>query len=206
MIITIDGPSGVGKGTVARLLAEHYGLSYLDTGLLFRQVAFLFLQQKGDLSKEEDVLKALNSLDLQSEASSSKLRTDEISQVASKISTYPALRKELLARQREFAKSKENKVVFDGRDMGTVVFPDAEKKVFLEASAEVRAKRRVKDLENQGMQAEFQDILTSIQERDLRDATRSIAPTKPASDALIIDTSDLSIESVFQKCVSFIEK
>jgi cytidylate kinase len=206
MIITIDGPSGVGKGTVARLLAEHYGFSYLDTGLLFRQVAFLFLQQKGDLNKEEDVLKALNNLDLQSEASSSKLRTDEISQVASKISTYPALRKELLAQQREFAKLKENKVVFDGRDMGTVVFPDAEKKIFLEASAEVRAKRRVKDLESQGMQAEFQDILISIQERDLRDATRSIAPTKPASDALIIDTSDLSIEAVFQKCVSFIEK
>ena len=206
MIITIDGPSGVGKGTVARLLAEHYGFSYLDTGLLFRQVAFFFLHLKGDLSKEEDVLRALRSLDLQSEPSSSNLRTDEISQVASKISIYPALRKELLARQREFAKSKQNKVVFDGRDMGTVVFPEAEKKVFLDASAEVRAKRRVKDLESQGMQVEFQDILTNIQERDLGDATRAIAPTKPASDALIIDTSDLSIEGVFQKCVSFIEK
>ncbi|MDC0349262.1 (d)CMP kinase [Alphaproteobacteria bacterium] len=206
MIITIDGPSGVGKGTVARLLAKHYKFSYLDTGLLFRQVAFLLLTQKGDLNKEEDVLKALSALDLQSESASSKLRTDEVSQAASKISTYLALRKELLIRQREFATSKENKVVFDGRDMGTVVFPDAEKKIFLEASAEVRAKRRVDDLEGKGLQAEFQEILQSIQERDLRDATRAIAPTKPASDALIIDTSDLSIEDVFQRCVSFVEK
>lgn len=205
MIITVDGLSGVGKGTVARLLAQHYGFVFMDTGLLFRRVAYLLLQQGGDPSSEADVLKAAEDLDSTIHTPLSYFRTEEISQTASKISTHPALRQALLRVKRAFA-MKEGNAVFDGRDMGTVVFPEADKKIFLTASAEIRAERRLKDLENQGIKGDFDEILKGIKERDLRDSTRSVAPTKPALDAFILDTSHLSIQDVFKECVSFIEK
>jgi cytidylate kinase len=205
MIITVDGLSGVGKGTVARLLAEHYGFVFMDTGLLFRRVAYLLLQQGGDPSKEADVLKAAEDLDTTTNIPLAHFRTEEISQTASKISTHPALRQALLRVKRTFA-LKEGNAVFDGRDMGTVVFPEAEKKIFLIASPEIRAERRLKDLENQGIKGDLEEILKGIKERDLRDSTRSVAPTKPALDAFVLDTSHLSIQEVFKECVSFIEK
>lgn len=205
MIITVDGFSGVGKGTLARRLASYYGFSFMDTGLLFRRVAYVLLQQQGDPDKEEDVLKAADDMTQADKVPMVQLRTEEVSQTASKISTYASLREKLLIVKRDFA-AHEGNAVFDGRDMGTVVFPSADKKIFLKASAEIRAARRLKDLESQGIEGNLEQILQSIQERDLRDATRAIAPTQPAADAFILDTSELSIEEVFQACVSFIEK
>src|SRR3989344_17244 len=201
MIITIDGPSGVGKGTVVRLLAQHYGFASMDTGLLFRRVAYLLLQQGGDPHNETDILKAAADLERTEAVPATEFRTEAISQTASKISMVLPLREKLLEVQRHFAEIKGN-AIFDGRDMGTVVFPQADKKIFLTASTKIRAERRLKDLENQGLIGDFEEILRGIEERDLRDATRVIAPTKPAEDAFILDTSHLSIDDVFKKCVS----
>lgn len=205
MIITVDGPSGVGKGTLVRLLAHHYGFAFMDTGLLFRRVAYLLLHEKQGPYEERDILAAADLLEETNSLTPSVFRTEEVSRVASQISVCAPLRQKLVLIKRQFAEQEGN-VIFDGRDMGTVVFPDADKKIFLTASSKVRAQRRLKDLENQGLSADFEGILSNIQERDLRDATRSIAPTKAAVDALVLDTSDLSIEDVFGKCVSFIDQ
>jgi CMP/dCMP kinase len=204
MIITVDGPSGVGKGTLVRKLAHHYGFAWMDTGLLFRRVAYVLVQQQGDPQNQEDILHAADHMGGTDTLPAAVFRTERISQLASQISTCAALREKMVHFMHQFAHTEGN-ALFDGRDMGTVVFPHAQRKIFLIASPEIRAQRRLKDLENQGLSGSFEDILASIQERDLRDATRSIAPTKPAADALVIDTSSLSIDDVFNKCVSFID-
>ena len=205
MIITVDGFSGVGKGTLARRLATHYGFAFMDTGLLFRRVAYVLLQQQGNPEKEKDVLNAAADIAQTDNIPMVQFRTENVSQTASKISTYQSLREKLLKIKHDFA-AREGNAVFDGRDMGTVVFPQSDKKIFLKASAQIRAERRLRDLEAQGIKGNLVEILKSIQERDLRDATRAVAPTKPALDAFVLDTSTLSIEEVFQACVSFIEK
>lgn len=205
MIITVDGFSGVGKGTLAKRLADYYGYAYMDTGLLFRRVAYVLLHQKGSPEREADILRAADHIQETEGLGPKNLRVEEVSQMASKISTYPALRQRLVQIKRAFA-AQHSHTVFDGRDMGTEVFPQAEKKIFLFASPEVRAQRRYDDLKSQGIDSNFGDVLKNIQERDLRDSTRQIAPTKPAPDAFILDTSNLSKEEVFKTCVSFVEK
>lgn len=218
-IITIDGPSGSGKGTLATKIARHYQYHLLDSGALYRLLG-LALSKRNKLDDiytnlDECVEIALN-LDiafktfsdadtqilLDKEDVTQRIRTEEIGTCASKVAAIPALRDALLERQRIFA--QDPGLVADGRDMGTVVFPQACAKIYLTASSQARAQRRVSQLQNMGLNANISDILANIEARDKRDTERETSPLKPASDALIIDSSTLSIEEVFEKMVHYI--
>ena len=203
MLITIDGPAGVGKGTIAQMLARHFGFVYLDTGLLFRQMAYVLLTQNVSLEDVAAVEHAVSDFNPTLAVDEHLLRTDDVSQAASKISVYDFVRKAQHRAQRAFLQQHGN-VVMDGRDLGAYAFPEADKKLFFDATPEVRASRRIKDLEKRGIPATYAVILDSIIARDKRDRTRQHAPLKAAPDACVIDTSTLSIEEVFQKSLSFI--
>lgn len=210
-LVTIDGPSGVGKGTISRLLAKHLGWEWLDSGALYRLTALHAQQLALDLddpiavSKAAQQLPAIFEIDdqdhpvvlLGSAVVTDAIRSEQCGNNASKIAAYPKVREALLQRQRDFLTDKG--LVADGRDMGTVVFPDAPVKIFLTASAEVRAQRRFKQLQHQGVHAHLKEIQADIEARDLRDRTRAIAPLVPAEDAEIIDTSETTVEQVFQR-------
>lgn len=221
-IITIDGPSGSGKGTLAAKLAVHYQYHLLDSGALYRLLG-LSLQQKGLLVniEDEDVLKQsvtiATNLDIQfqSQAAQTKIvleghdvsqqiRTEEVGAFASKVAAIPELRAALFQRQRDFAQAPG--LVADGRDMATTIFPEAIAKIYLTASAESRAERRVKQLQAMGLDVKMSDILGNIQARDQRDTERTVAPLKPASDAYIIDSSQLNIEEVFKLMTGFVDE
>lgn len=221
-IITIDGPSGSGKGTLAAKLAVHYQYHLLDSGALYRLLG-LSLQQKGLLVniQHEDVLKQsvtiATNLDIQfqSQAAQTKIvleghdvsqqiRTEEVGAFASKVAAIPELRAALFQRQRDFAQAPG--LVADGRDMATTIFPEAIAKIYLTASAESRAERRVKQLQAMGLDVKISDILGNIQARDQRDTERTVAPLKPASDAYIIDSSQLNIEEVFKLMTGFVDE
>lgn len=204
MIITIDGPSGVGKGTLGRALAAHYGYAYLDTGLLFRAVAHACVHEGCDLAHEGQVLKMAHALDLSALPDETVLRREEVGEAASKIGVFPGVREAINHHIRRFAATHPRGVVVDGRDMGTVLFPNAPRKIYLTASAEERARRRIKDLTERGMTFDAPQILADIKARDHRDATRTVAPLRPADDALVIDTSDLSAQDVLTKVMGFI--
>lgn len=210
-VIAIDGPAGAGKSTVAQLLANRLGFVLVDTGALYRALAFV-ARERGVAWTDGPALGALAaSLELKfvevgdaaphlfaSERDlSASIRTPEISMGASDVSKHPEVRAALLSLQRELG--KEGGVVLEGRDIGTVVFPDAEAKVFLTASAEVRAHRRVKDLATRGIQADFGQTLAEIQARDAQDSGRQVAPLRPADDAIILDTTNLDMEAVVQE-------
>ena len=206
-IVTVDGPSGVGKGTLCQRLAREYGWAYLDSGALYRLLALQALSTgKADAAGEEiAALVPEMSIDfildengctvfLDGQAVGNELRTERCGNAASKIAAYPPVRAALLDFQRCFGGEKN--LVADGRDMGTVVFPNADLKVFLTASAQVRAERRYKQLIAQGERVNLRDLSHEIAARDARDSSRSVAPLKPASDAVIIDTGSLSIDEV----------
>ena len=206
-IVTVDGPSGVGKGTLCQHLAREYGWAYLDSGALYRLLALQALATgKADAAGEEiAALVPEMSIDfildengctalLDGQAVGNELRTERCGNAASKIAAYPPVRAALLDFQRCFGGEKN--LVADGRDMGTVVFPNADLKVFLTASAQVRAERRYKQLIAQGERVNLRDLSHEIAARDARDSSRSVAPLKPASDAVIIDTGSLSIDEV----------
>ena len=206
-IVTVDGPSGVGKGTLCQHLAREYGWAYLDSGALYRLLALQALSTgKADAAGEEiAALVSEMSIDfildengctalLDGQAVGNELRTERCGNAASKIAAYPPVRAALLDFQRCFGGEKN--LVADGRDMGTVVFPNADLKVFLTASAQVRAERRYKQLIAQGERVNLRDLSHEIAARDARDSSRSVAPLKPASDAVIIDTGSLSIDEV----------
>lgn len=204
-IVAIDGPAGAGKSTIAKLAAERLGLMRVDTGAIYRAVA-LVATERG-LSDEEEIAAAARAIDLLFDGGrvligardvSSAIRTQEISQSASRVSALPAVRAALLELQRRLGRAHAKGAVLEGRDIGTVVFPDAEVKVFLTASPEERARRRVKDLEASGQPADYAEVLASIRERDERDSSRAVAPLKPAADAVPLDTTALSLEEVLE--------
>ena len=222
-IITIDGPSGSGKGTLAARLAVHYGFHLLDSGALYRLLG-LAAQQRGLLSRLDDpeglaALVALaTNLDIQfipdqqqhlsvlldQKEVTEQIRTEQIGLLASTVAVIPAVRDALLMRQRHFAQAPG--LVADGRDMGTVVFTTAPVKIYLTASAEARATRRVKQLQGLGLGASMQEILADLIARDRRDMERSIAPLRAADDAFSIDSSALGIEAVFQALVQYTDR
>ena len=215
-IITIDGPSGSGKGTIARILANELGWQLLDSGALYRLLAYAATREGISLAASGDELAALaRSLDVgfvntgstsyatvNGDNVEAQIRSEEIGDAASKVATMPSVRAALLQRQRDFARPPG--LVADGRDMGTVVFPEATAKIFLTASAEERAKRRLKQLQTGGINANLSELLYAIKQRDARDMQRSAAPLKAATDAYLLDSSSLDIEQVLQKVRTYL--
>lgn len=217
MIIAIDGPSGTGKSTVAKGVAKSLQFEFFDTGAMYRSLAWWIVHQNVDPNQETEVAAQLplfhyqvqnvGQFDKQYFVNGNEvtkdIRTQEISKVASVVAVYPSVRKHLVQIQRHFAKNKD--AVFEGRDMGTVVFPDAELKIFLTASPEIRAERRYKELmsKNPEMTNSFSlnQILRDLEKRDHTDSSRKISPLKMAEDAILIDTSDLTAVQVIQKIV-----
>ena len=217
IVIVVDGPSGVGKGELTKRLASALDYELLDSGAIYRVLGYAVRKAGLALFDEESVVQEAKLLNLSFECLddgvhvllngedvSSEIRTEEAGNNASKVAAYPSVRMALLQRQREFL--KEPGLIADGRDMGTVVFPKANVKLFLDASAEVRANRRMLQLQQKGKEADYQKVLAEIKERDDRDRNRPVAPLKPADDALVIDTSDMTIEEVYKTACDYIFK
>lgn len=215
-VITIDGPSGAGKGTVCRLLAEKLGWEILDSGAIYRVLALASIHHNITPDDEESLIPLAAHLDVQfsfgetgskivleGEEVTHSIRNEEVGGVASKIAALPRVREALLRRQRAFR--QEPGLIADGRDMGTVVFPDATIKVFLTASAEERANRRFLELKGKGHDVKIGDLLTEIQARDDRDKNRSVAPMVPAADSIQIDSTNLSAQQVYEQVLEVVK-
>ena len=206
MIIAIDGPAAAGKGILAKRLAEHFGLALMDTGLIYRAVGMNVVRAGGD---PEDTVAATAVAEKISAADLDvgDLRSDTAADAASKVSVVPGVRAALLAFQREFAANPSGGAagaVLDGRDIGTVVCPDADVKLFISATVEVRAKRRVKELQERGLEAIYARVLEDMKERDARDQARAVSPLEPAKNAYPLDTSDLDADQVFERVLEYI--
>ena len=216
-IITVDGPSGVGKGTLGQALTQHFGFHLLDSGAIYRVFGLAAAKQNIDFSDEQALSAFAKTIEitfssdengvktfLNQEDVSDAIRTQQVADYASRTAVYPLVRAALLQKQRDFAQAPG--LVADGRDMGTVVFPQAQIKFFLDASAQERAKRRLKQLQEKGINGNFAQILSEIQERDYRDRNRAVAPLKPADDAILLDSSSLSINEVFTLALQHIRQ
>ena len=202
MIIAVDGPAASGKGTIAKALARHYHLPHLDTGLLYRAVAATIRRMELDPEKEADAVAACDFDELT--LADPALRDDDIGQLASVVSAHPLVRAALLQRQKRFA-HQEGGAVLDGRDIGTVIAPDALAKLFVRATPTIRAQRRHNELKGRGSAVSFDQVLADIRARDERDSSRSAAPLVPAADAALLDTSFLSIEAAVAKAIALVE-
>ena len=202
-VIAVDGPAASGKGTVGRALARHFGLPHLDTGTLYRAVALNLLRWGGDPDSEFSALRACDGIAALSD--DEELRSEAVGGVASRISAYPAVRQALLERQQEFAGQPEG-AVLDGRDIGTVVAPHADAKLFVTASPEVRAKRRLLELHARGLPVHLEDLLIDIRARDERDGSRSTAPLVRAPDALLLDTTELDRDAAVAEAIRLVEQ
>ncbi|MDH2999967.1 cytidylate kinase [Chelonobacter oris] len=217
IIITIDGPSGVGKGTLCQALAEKLGFELLDSGAIYRVLGVAAVKSAVALDNETALADLAAKLDirfipqdgkvsvfLNGEDVSAEIRTEAAGNNASKVASFPKVRSALLQRQRDFCCEKG--LIADGRDMGTVVFPQAQAKIFLDAAAEERANRRFKQLQQKGITADYDQILAEIKQRDFRDRNREIAPLKAAEDAFLLDSTALSISEVVEKALQYIDQ
>jgi cytidylate kinase len=202
MIIAVDGPAASGKGTIGRALAEHYRLPHLDTGLLYRAVGLSALRAGGDPDSEADALAACDFDDAL--LADPELRSESTGALASRVSIHPTVRRALVQRQRDFA-GQPGGAVLDGRDIGTVIAPDADVKLYVTASAEMRAERRMRELEARGLPANLDALVADIRARDERDMNRPVAPLKRAEGAALLDTSDLSIEAAVQQAIALVD-
>jgi cytidylate kinase len=200
-LIAVDGPAASGKGTIARALAAYYGLPHMDTGLLYRAVALNLWRWGGDPSNEFETLRACD--DLGFDPDDPEIRSEPVSRIASHISSYASVRDALLERQRSFA-AQDGGAVLDGRDIGTIVAPQADAKLFVTASPEVRAQRRVRELLERGMPGHYEDVLLDIRARDERDMAREVAPLRQAEDADLLDTSELDREGAVAEAVRLV--
>lgn len=216
--VAIDGPAGAGKSTIARAAASSLGFIYVDTGALYRSIGLNALRKGVDLADTKAIENSLEGMKvelsfdeqgaqivlLNGEDVSSLIRTPEVSMSASKVSAVPAVRAFLLDLQRNMAKTQS--VIMDGRDIGTVVLPDAEVKIFLTASPEIRAKRRFDELIQKGQEVKYEDVLADVIERDYNDSHREIAPLKPAEDSVLADTSGLTLEESIELIINIIKE
>ena len=212
--IAIDGPSAAGKSTIARYLARKYNLIHLDTGAMYRAVALKALREHADVNEEDEIVNVLKNADismdvngqifLNGENITSLIRTEEISWNASTLSKHAKVRQDLVKRQQDIAKEKG--YILDGRDIGTVVLPDAEVKIFLTASSDARAKRRYQEYLEKGIEVNYEQVLNDIKQRDIQDSTRANSPLVIAEDGIEVDTSDLDIEEVIDKINDIIKE
>ncbi|MDC9580264.1 (d)CMP kinase [Xenorhabdus sp. PR6a] len=213
-VITVDGPSGAGKGTLCQALAEALDWQLLDSGAIYRVLALAAIHHQVDIQSEDALVPLAANLDvrfvpengklrviLEGEDVSNEIRTETVGNTASQAATFPRVREALLRRQRAFRIAPG--LIADGRDMGTIVFPDAPVKIFLDASAQERARRRMLQLQEKGFSVNFENLLSEIQERDFRDRNRAVAPLVPAQDALILDSTSMSIEEVIDKALTY---
>lgn len=215
--IAIDGPAGAGKSTIAKKVSANLGFVYVDTGAMYRAMAVYFLDNGIDTDNEEEVGKACNDVRivieykdgaqqviLNGDNITGRLRTEEVGNTASKTAVYPEVRKKLVELQKELARTTD--VVMDGRDIGTCVLPDAVCKIYLTASVETRALRRLNELQEKGVAADLEVIKKDIADRDYRDMNRDVSPLKQADDAVLVDSSDIGIEEVTEKIISIFKE
>ncbi len=203
MIIAIDGPAASGKGTIARRLASHYGLPHLDTGLLYRATAAVLMAEDRDMYDESAAVAAARGLGL-TDFDETALRTSEMAEAASVVATMPGVRAALIEAQRAFA-ARPGGAVLDGRDIGTVICPGADVKIFVTAAPTARAQRRALELVQSGQKADYRSILADIVQRDARDSGRTAAPLRPADDAALLDTTHLGIDAAFAEALRIVE-
>lgn len=216
-VVAIDGPAGVGKGTIAKVVAEKFNLINVDTGAMYRAISYYLIQNNIDLNEIEKVKKVLNTIKIEIEfkadeqvlylngkALTKELRTVEVNNIVSQVSHIPEVREKMVLLQRDLA--KERKLVMEGRDIGTNVFPNADVKIYLDATAEERANRRMRQNLENGIKASYEEILENIKFRDNNDKTSLVAPLKRAEDAIYIDCTELSLDELSNKVFEIIEK
>ena len=212
-IVTVDGPAGSGKSTIAKIIAKKYGFTYLDTGAMYRMIALYALENSIDLQDSKAIETMLkntkldivgNQFFLNGKDVSDEIRTPRVSAIVSPVSAIKEVRVKLVDLQREISKGKS--VILDGRDIGTVVFPSGDVKIYLVASPEERAKRRLKEYEEKGVEADYESVLASIKERDFIDSTRKESPLKKAEDAHEIDSSTMSIDEAVEVISKYIDE
>ena len=213
-IVAIDGPAGAGKGTITKLVGEKLGLINIDTGATFRCVTLNMLQEQIDIQEEDKIKEMLDKINIKMEPNGKiflngedvtrRIRENDVNNFVSPVSVLPIVRNKLLEVQRSIAEGKN--VIMEGRDIGTVVFPNADVKIYLDATAEERAKRRVLQNQEKGIESSYEEVLKGIKDRDKRDSTREIAPLKKAEDAIYVDSTNLSIEQVVEKIIEIIRR